>query len=79
VIVASLAGKRRLLTDAALARVFFTHPLLTLKVVAGIHWDALKLWLKGVKLQPRPPAPHPVSIVREVRAPTHRFSGHGHV
>jgi hypothetical protein len=65
VIVASLAGERRELTDAALARVFATHPLMTLKVTAGIHWDALKLWLKGVQLRPRPPAPAPVTIVRD--------------
>ena len=50
-------GKRRPLTDAALLRVFLTHPLLTLKVVAAIHWEALRLWLKRVPLQPRPEAP----------------------
>lgn len=64
VIVAALTGERRELTDRALARVFVTHPLLTLKVIGAIHWDALKLWLKGVRLTPRPPAPQPVSIVR---------------
>jgi DUF1365 family protein len=45
------------LTDAALARVFFSHPLLTLKVVLGIHLEALALWLKGMRLQVRPPPP----------------------
>lgn len=63
VIVASLAGERRELTDSALLRVFVTHPLLTLKVITAIHWDALKLWLKGVRLVPRPPAPQPITIV----------------
>jgi uncharacterized protein len=57
VLVASLAGRRRELTDAALALVFVTHPLLTLKVVGAIHWEALKLFLKGVRLRVRPPAP----------------------
>lgn len=72
VIVASLAGERREISDAALARVFVTHPLLTLKVIAGIHWDALKLWLKGVRLHPRPVAPAPVTIVRRgARASSH--------
>ena len=65
VIVASLSGKRRALTDAALLRVFITHPLLTLKVIGGIHWEALRLWLKGMRLRPRPPAPEPLTIVRE--------------
>jgi len=63
VLFAALAGKRRVLTDGALLRVFLTHPLLTVKVISAIHWDALKLWLKGVRLVPRPPAPQPITIV----------------
>ena len=63
-LVASLAGERRALSDRALAFAFLTHPLLTLKVVAAIHWEALKLWWKGVRLQPRPSAPdHPVTAM----------------
>ena len=58
------AGRRRL-DDAALMRVFFSHPLLTLKVVGAIHWEALRLFLKGVRLQPKPPAPAgPVTLVK---------------
>lgn len=52
-----LDGRRRALSDAALLRVFFTHPLLTLKVVAAIHWEALRLWLKRVPVHRLPPAP----------------------
>ena len=40
-------------------------PLRTLKVVAAIHWEALKLWIKGVRLTPQPapaPAPEPVTL-----------------
>lgn len=37
------------LTDAALIKVLFTHPLMTLKVVAGIHFEAFRLFFKGVK------------------------------
>lgn len=55
-ISASFAGKRRALTDGALMRLFFTIPLGTLKTVAGIHWEALKLWLKGNRFR-RAPAP----------------------
>ncbi|MTI16291.1 DUF1365 domain-containing protein [Rhodobacteraceae bacterium RKSG542] len=29
----------------------------SLKILAGIHWEALKLWLKGIKLVPRPAPP----------------------
>lgn len=36
-------------------------PFMTVKVVAGIHWEALKLWLKGVRLVDRPEPPEPVS------------------
>ncbi|MEO5845195.1 MAG: DUF1365 family protein [Caldimonas sp.] len=57
-------ARRRRLDDAALALVFFSHPLLTLKVVAAIHWEALRLVLKGVRLQPKPAAPAaPLTIV----------------
>lgn len=45
---ASFSGKRRELTDGALLRAFFAYPLMTLKVTAAIHWEALRLWLKGV-------------------------------
>ncbi len=60
--------KRAELTDWNLLRVFLTHPLLTLKVTAGIHFEALRLWLKGVKLQRRPPAPrNAVTLVTQAR------------
>ncbi len=49
-------AERRRLDDGALARVFFSHPLLTLKVIVAIHWEALRLLLKGVRLQPKPAA-----------------------
>lgn len=69
IITASFAGGRRPMTDAALLRAFFGHPFLSFAVVAGIHWEALKLWLKGVRARPRPAPPdHPATFVprREV-------------
>ena len=36
-------------------------PFMTLKVVAGIHWEALKLWLDGAKFRRSPPPPAPAS------------------
>ncbi|NJC42547.1 hypothetical protein GGQ87_002842 [Brevundimonas alba] len=48
VLTASLWGERRPLTDGALAKTAVTFPLMTLKVLAAIHWEALLLWLKGV-------------------------------
>ena len=32
---------------------------MTLKVIAGIHWEAVRLWLKGVRLRPIPRNPKP--------------------
>ncbi|MDM0068757.1 DUF1365 family protein [Variovorax sp. J31P207] len=62
---AHLEAQRRPLGDAALLRVFFTHPLLTLKVVAGIHWEAAKLFMRGLRLHARPAPPAtPVSITK---------------
>ncbi|OWQ84476.1 hypothetical protein CDN99_24365 [Roseateles aquatilis] len=65
VLHARLEAARSPITDAALLRVFITHPLLTLKVVGGIHWEALRLWLKGARLNRRPAAPSaPLTVVR---------------
>src|SRR3984893_9601173 len=52
-LAASFNGRRRALTTAALLRSFFSLPLVTLKIVAAIHWQALRLWLKGVRPVPR--------------------------
>lgn len=56
-LTASFDGQRRPLDDRELLRAFVTHPLLTLKVIGGIHFEALRLWIKGVPLTERPPAP----------------------
>lgn len=57
-LTAALVGYRRPLTDRALALAIALHPLMTLKVMAAIHWHALRLWLKGVPVfrKPVPPA-----------------------
>ena len=57
VLHASLAGLRRELTDRALLQTFLKIPLITAKVTLAIHWEALRLWLKGMRLRPRPAAP----------------------
>lgn len=65
VLTATLATKRHPLTDQELVKLFLRLPLMTLKVIGGIHWEALRLWLKGVPLHDRPPPPdEPASIVR---------------
>lgn len=68
VLTARHLAKRKELTDAALLRAFFAIPFLTLRVIGGIHWEALKIWLKGVRLRVRPKPPEePVSFVRHDR------------
>ncbi|KRE00818.1 hypothetical protein ASE61_20495 [Bosea sp. Root670] len=56
-ITAVLSGKRTELSDAALLRLLATHPLLTLKVTAAIHWHALRLLAKRIPWRPHPAAP----------------------
>jgi DUF1365 family protein len=66
IIATAFAGARRPLSDRALLGTFAAHPFLALAVVAGIHWEALKLWLKGVGLRARPAPPeHSLSIVHQ--------------
>jgi len=50
-------GTSRTLSDWTLVKMLFAYPLMTAKVMAAIHWEALKLWRKGLKLKTRPPAP----------------------
>jgi uncharacterized protein len=54
---ATFSGRRRRLTTAALLRSLFSLPLVTFKIVAAIHWEALRLWLKGARLVPRENVP----------------------
>ncbi|MEO1720924.1 MAG: DUF1365 domain-containing protein [Pseudomonadota bacterium] len=51
-LIATQSGERVALTDAALLKLWAFHPLMTLKVILAIHWQALKLWLKGARFHP---------------------------
>lgn len=55
--VATQAATREELTDQRLKALFWSIPLLTVKVVAAIHWEALRLFLKGAPFGARPPGP----------------------
>jgi uncharacterized protein len=48
VLRAALAGERRELTDAALIKAGLAAPLEAIKTTAAIHWEAVRLWMKGV-------------------------------
>ncbi|SSC70667.1 unnamed protein product [Ciceribacter sp. T2.26MG-112.2] len=58
---ASFAGKRRALSDRALAAMLLSYPLMTLKVLAGIHWEALRLWLKRIPVHRHVAASEPIA------------------
>lgn len=57
VLAATFNGTVRRLDDAYLLRTLFSYPLMTLKVIGGIHWEAFKLWRKRIPIFKCPPAP----------------------
>ena len=48
-LIATQNGARRVLSDRSLAGLTLTHPFAAVKVITAIHWQALKLWLKGAR------------------------------
>lgn len=72
-LIATQSGLRRALTDRELARLTFTHPLAAFKVIGAIHWQALRLWLKGARFTRYPGADRAfVKQKREETSPSHR-------
>jgi DUF1365 family protein len=64
-IATAFHGSRTEISDRAILKAFLAHPLLSIAVLAAIHWEAVKLLLKGLRLKPSPPAPGaPVTVVR---------------
>ena len=60
-LIATLTGARRTLNDRNLAMLALTIPLAGFKVIAAIHWQALRLWLKGAQYHARPAPTQPSS------------------
>ena len=58
-LLTAISGKPQAWSAGALFKAFLRMPLLTLGVVFRIHWQALKLWLKGVPFRGAHPAPRP--------------------
>lgn len=64
VFTATQTAARRVLDDRGLLGVFFGQPLLTLKVIAGIHLEALRIWRGGGRYHRRPEPPPLISVAR---------------
>jgi len=56
-LLTSISGRLAPLTAARIRSAFFGMPLMTLGVIARIHWQALKLWRKRVPFLRKPPPP----------------------
>jgi DUF1365 family protein len=61
---ASFSGHSKVLSDESLLSLLLRYPLMSVKVIGGIHWEALKLWRKGLKIFTRPAPPeNPITYV----------------
>ncbi|GLS18218.1 DUF1365 domain-containing protein [Labrys miyagiensis] len=72
-LTAAHSARRVAFGDAALLRAFLGHPLQVIRVLGGIHWEALRLWLKGLRVKPRPPPP--ARPVTAISPPGHHHHG----
>jgi DUF1365 family protein len=62
---ATMSLRARPWSDPSLLRLLLQMPLTPLKVIFAIHWQALKLFLRGAKFNAVPDAIHEAVIVGE--------------
>ncbi|HCX14949.1 MAG TPA: DUF1365 domain-containing protein [Rhodospirillaceae bacterium] len=69
---ASFSGIRKAISSAKLIKTLARFPLMPIKVIGGIHWEALKLWVKGVPLvhHTEPPANPVTMVVKKTKTTT---------
>ena len=71
-LTAHLAGRIGPLGDRSLVAALTRVPLLTFKVIGGIHFEALKLWMKGLAITRRPrPESHVTATPRQPQVLRH--------
>ena len=63
ILSAVLTGARQSLTDHNLMLVFLKIPAITIKVIAAIHWEALRLLAKGIRMRRRPLPPEQAATI----------------
>lgn len=51
---AALSMKRTEINRESLTRALYQYPLMTTRIVAGIYWQALRLWSRGARFHPHP-------------------------
>lgn len=56
-LIATLTGRRRPLTNGGILKAMLRRPFGARRVLALIHWQALKLWWKGARFRARPVPP----------------------
>ena len=53
IFISTLTGTKKTLTNSALVLYSLAFPLIPLRIMAQIHWNALLLWLKKIKYHPK--------------------------
>ncbi|SLN74882.1 DUF1365 domain-containing protein [Oceanibacterium hippocampi] len=74
-LVASHGALAQPLGDRAILRLLIRHPLSSWKIIAGIHWEAWRLWRKGARFRRSPPAPA-TEVTVAPRRQRERFDRH---
>tara|TARA_B100001123_G_scaffold412321_1_gene509471 strand:- start:2252 stop:3049 length:798 start_codon:yes stop_codon:yes gene_type:complete len=61
-LIASFNGYHVNITGLSLLKCLFQYPLMSFKIIGGIHWEAFKLWSKGVPFFKHKTADYRVSV-----------------
>jgi len=75
ILAASFHGERRETATSSLILAILQMAGITWKVTAAIHFEAFRLWLKGIRLHPRPTPPPETSIAGTARERAHPLPG----